>query len=221
MRNTLNIKSVQKAFGKKQVLSNVNITCTTGTITGIFGRNGCGKSTLLKILFGTVKASKTEIYLNNTIFNPKQNITNRYIAYLPQESFLPKNILVSDAILMYFNDTKIQDRLFYHKAISRVTKQKTGTLSLGELRLLELLLVGNLDHPFLLLDEPFAMIEPIYKEYIKEFLFKLKVTKGIIATDHYYRDILEITDYNYSIDKGTATKINDVLDLKNSGYLPA
>lgn len=219
--NTLNVKSVQKSYGKKQILTAVGLQCCTGKITGIFGRNGCGKSTLLKILFGTVKADNNEIYINDILFKPEHNINNQHIAYLPQESFLPKNLLVSDVIIMYFEDNAIQDKLFYHKAISRFTKCKVGTLSMGEIRLLELLLVGNLNHSFLLLDEPFAMIEPIIKEYIKEFLIELKGSKGIIATDHYYKDILEIADENYIIDKGKSFKIADVNDLKGYGYIPA
>lgn len=79
--------------------------------------------------------------------------------------------------------------------------------------------MGNLPHTFLLLDEPFSMIEPLYKEVIKEFLIELKNSKGIILTDHYYNDVLEITTKNYVITDAQIVPILDKADLIFYDYL--
>ena len=79
--------------------------------------------------------------------------------------------------------------------------------------------MGNLNHQFLLLDEPFSMIEPIYKDVIKGLLLELKKTKGIILTDHYYNDVLEITDKNFVIKDSKIIKILDKKDLVKYEYL--
>ena len=92
-------------------------------------------------------------------------------------------------------------------------------MSLGELRYLELLIVGNLNHSFLLLDEPFSMIEPLYKDVIKDLLLQLKQTKGIILTDHYYRDVLQVTNRNFVIKNGEKFEILTKADFVKYDYL--
>ena len=202
------------------VLQDISMQCSTGEITGIFGRNGCGKSTLLKILFGTMKATSIDATVDGYPFNPKQNIPDGTIAYLPQDSFLPKGLKVRDVVPMYLESAQQQDAVLYYKGIHRISNTKVGNLSLGEVRYLELVMTGHLDHPFLLLDEPFSMAEPLHKELIKEFLKMQKLTKGIIATDHYYTDILEITDRNILIKDGVAVSVANKAELAANGYLP-
>ena len=92
---------------------------------------------------------------------------------------------------------------------------------MGQLRYFEVLLLANLDHPFLMLDEPFSMIEPLYKVEIKKFLVQLKKKKGIIITDHYYNDVLEITDENFLIKDGTIVPITSKQSLREMEYLSA
>jgi ABC-type lipopolysaccharide export system ATPase subunit len=92
-------------------------------------------------------------------------------------------------------------------------------LSMGERRYLELLLVAHLPHPFLLLDEPFSMIEPLYKEEIKKFLLSLKAKKGILLTDHYYQDVLNVADRNFVLSNGLLKIVQNREDLKKQGYI--
>ena len=219
MKKELHIQDVSKRFGKKEVLKNVSLTLAQGEIISLFGRNGSGKSTLLKILFGTLKADSIKLQINDTNIHPKDVIPNRLIGYLPQDHFLPKHLKVRDVIPLFHTDGDDQDRVFRAPFVEKVAKRKVGTLSLGELRYLELLLVAHLDHPFLLLDEPFSMIEPLYKQVIKEFLFSLKAKKGILLTDHYYRDVLDISDRNLVLVNGNAKIARDIADLKKLGYL--
>ena len=206
-------------FGKKEVLKEISFSLETGEILGIFGRNGCGKSTLLKMIFGTLKKGAINISIDGTNFNPIKNISSESISYLPQHSFLPKNIKVRDIIPIYFSEEKKQDAIFYDALIAKIAAKKVGELSLGQVRYLEVLLVGNLDHSFLLLDEPFSMIDPLYKIEIKNLLNKLKTEKGILITDHYYEDVLDITSKNLLIKNGVGIPIESKEDLKKLEYL--
>lgn len=122
-------------------------------------------------------------------------------------------------IPIYFSEKEKQDAIFYDPLIAKLASQKVNTLSLGQQRYLEVLLFANLDHPFLMLDEPFSMIEPLYKMEIKEHLVHLKNKKGILITDHYYEDVLEITDKKLLIKDGNIHSITSKQSLKEIGYL--
>jgi ABC-type lipopolysaccharide export system ATPase subunit len=141
------------------------------------------------------------------------------VAYLPQDTFLPKDQKVRAIIPLFFPNGDDQDRIFYAPQISSFEKTKIGQLSLGQLRYLELLIIGNLNHSFLMLDEPFSMVEPLYKDVIKDLLLKLKESKGIILTDHYYNDVLEITNKNFVIKDAGKIEIIDKSDLVKYEYL--
>ncbi|MFT5236862.1 MAG: ABC-type multidrug transport system ATPase subunit [Ulvibacter sp.] len=213
------LNKAEKSFGNKEVLKDISFTCETGEILGIFGRNGCGKSTLLKMIFGTLKADHMEMSIDGVSVKPKNVIASKQIAYLPQDSFLPKNVRVRDIIPMYFYSQEKQDAVFYNPGIAKIAAKYVGDLSLGELRFLEIILVGTLDHKFLLLDEPFSMIEPLYKDAIKEFLETLKTSKGIILTDHYFDDVLQTTTKNIVISEGKSSEVLSKEDLIKMNYL--
>lgn len=215
----LKVTEINKSYGKKIILKNINLECGVGEITGIFGRNGTGKSTLLKLIFGTVKADSILIKINSESISQKAIIPSKRIGYLPQDTFLPKERKVREIIPFFFPKGDDQDKIFYSPQVSSFEKIKIGKLSLGQLRYLELLIIGNLNHQFLMLDEPFSMIEPIYKDVIKGLLLELKKTKGIILTDHYYNDVLEITDKNFVIKDSEMIKIIDKNDLVKYEYL--
>lgn len=217
--NTLQIDMLSKSFGKKQVLSDIGFKCSTGEIIGVFGRNGAGKSTLLKIVYGTLKADSIRIRFNLGIMKARNIIPSKKIAYLPQSTFLPKELKVRDVIPFFFPHGEQQDRIFYSPLVVRFENLRVGKLSLGQLRYLEVLLVGNLQHPFLMLDEPFSMIEPVYKDAIKEMLVELKQTKGIILTDHYYDDVLQVSTRNFLLKEGKKVEVDDIHDLARNEYL--
>lgn len=215
----LQVKNIEKSFGKNIILKDVSMTCQKGEILGIFGRNGTGKSSLMKIIFGILKHDKGTIEIDQKSYYQNEIIPNQEISYLPQDTFLPKNIKVRNIIPFFFQDGCDQDKIFYSKGVGNFTQRKIKELSLGQLRYLEILLIGHLNHSYMLLDEPFSMIEPIYKDFIKELLLKLKNQKGIILTDHYYSDVLEISDKNYLIKDGSILKIQNKNDLIKSEYL--
>lgn len=207
------------SFGDKEVLTEVSFSLETGEILGIFGRNGSGKSSLLKMIFGTLQKGSVNSSINDAFFNPSENISKKQIAYLPQDSYLPKSIKVRDLIPIYSSEEQKQDKVFYDPYIASYTSKKVGELSLGQVRYLEVILLANLDHPFLMLDEPFSMIEPLYKTQIKKTLALLKSKKGIIITDHYYKDVLEISTQNLLLKDGKNYPITSENELRKHGYL--
>ena len=215
----LQLHSAVKSFGKKKVVRAVAFELEKGTILGLFGRNGSGKSTLLKLLFGTLKADSLEMTMNNQKVIPSSVIAKQCIGYVPQHDFLPKHTKVRDVIPLFHVSEATQDAIFYDPTIATMTYKKIGALSLGELKYLEVLLVAHLSHPFLLLDEPFTMLEPMQKERLKEFLISIKSDKGIVITDHYYHDVLDITDQNIVLKDGVAYPIHGSEDLKKFEYL--
>jgi ABC-type multidrug transport system ATPase subunit len=216
----LEIKQIEKHFGKKTILKNVTFDVETGDTIGIFGRNGCGKSTLMKILFGTMSADINSIFIDANPFSTKTNIARKTIAYLPQESFLPRDIKVRNLISMLFPDGEIQNQIFYSPGVSLFDNQWVGALSLGTLKYFEFLLLAHMDHPFLMLDEPFSMIDPLYHDIIKEKIISLKPSKGIIVTDHYYNNVWEVTNRNYVLVEGAMFQVETKADLSRFGYLP-
>lgn len=219
--HTLSITELTKNFSSKTLLDYIALECSTGDIIGIFGSNGSGKSTLLKILFGTLKADTIWLSIDGQPIKPEEIIPSQKIAYLPQDSFLPKSLKVRDIVSLYFSDGDMQDKILYDPLVAKIANTTAGKLSMGELRYFELSLVAVLPHPFLMLDEPFSMVEPLYRDKIKEKLQELKATKGIILTDHYYNDILETANKCLLLRNGRLIAVNTKEELAGHGYLPA
>ena len=216
----LKIQAVSKAFGAKRLFIDASLEIKTGEILGVFGRNGSGKSSLLKILFGTLQADRMLGTIDGKIFAPKNVIGRQQIGYLPQFSFLPQYKKVRQVIPLFLEAGELQDKVFYAPRIAKIENQRVGQLSIGERRYLELLLLAHAPHPFLLLDEPFSMIEPLYKDIIQAFLMDIKPRKGIILTDHYFRDVLPITNRNILLKDASFLPILGEKDLARLGYLP-
>lgn len=218
MEHTLNIKLITHGFGNKVIFSNTNLECKTGEITGIFGRNGTGKSTLFKILFGTLKADKKEIYFDGQLFAPELKVS-QFIGYHTQEIMIPQNVYVENIISMYIQNPNKCDKIYYAQGVSEFKNRKIKHLSLGQKRYFQFLLLLSLDHNFILLDEPFAMIEPIYKDFIKKMIVEYKSCKGFLIADHNYMDVLEIANKLSLIKDGKIIPVINHEDLIRLGYL--
>jgi ABC-type multidrug transport system ATPase subunit len=199
-------------------LLDVSFECRTGDILAIFGRNGSGKSTLFKVLFGTFKARKAEIYFDKEIIVHNSQLKN-FIGIHLQDVFLPKDLKVRDIIPLFLPDGDIQNKVFHDSLINRIERTTIGKLSLGEQRYLQFLLLLYSTHHFVLLDEPFTMVEPLYRDRIKELILENRTQKGFVISDHYYQEILQIADNFKLLKNGRLSTISSPNDLISEGYL--
>ncbi len=215
----LNIKNLSHSFGKTLLLDQVELDCKTGDVIALYGSNGTGKSTLLKSVFGNLKADCISLTIDGVTIQPNKVIDSKKIAYLHQEPFLPKSLRVRELIPLCLTSLEDQEKVFYAPKVSTFDMEKVGNLSTGQLRYLEILLIANLDHDFLLLDEPFSMLEPSMKMIIKEKIHDWSAKKGIILTDHYYEDVMDVAHSNFLLKDQKLMEVDDVEDLRRLGYL--
>lgn len=218
MSSLLEVDSIRKSFGDKQVLTDIALKCQQGDIIGLLGRNGSGKTTLLKIVFGTLFTDYKFIRINEELLTQPFKSKNK-IAYLPQDNFLPKNITVNKVIDIY-SDGFDRKGFLEDEILSKVTETKIGNLSGGESRYLEVKLLLNLDSIFVLLDEPFNGLSPVHVELIKTMILKKSSHKGIILTDHDYRNVLDVANKFYLLFDGGLKPIKTKQDLIDLGYVP-
>lgn len=215
--NILHIDSVTKSYGDKIILSDVFLSCKIGEIKGLIGRNGSGKSTLLKIVFGTEKAEFKFVRIGNKII---VNISDgrNLINYLPQDNFLPNNISVKSLINLFLDkdNRKIVSENEYVRPLLR---KKNQHLSGGEKRIVEILLIVHSNAEYILLDEPFNGVSPIMRDYIIEYIKKMKSSKGFIITDHDYENVLNLAEKIIFLQNGFLKEIKNKSELVELGYL--
>jgi ABC-type multidrug transport system ATPase subunit len=218
MSRLLEVDSIRKAFGDKQVLTDIALKCKPGDIIGLLGRNGSGKSTLLKIIFGTLFTDYKFIRINDEILDQPFK-TKNIISYLNQDNFLPKNITVKQVVEIYSDDLD-QKGFLEDEVLSKVLGTKIRNLSGGESRYLEVKLLLTLDSLFVLLDEPFNGISPLHIDIVKNMIIDKSVKRGIILTDHDYRNVLDVANKYYLLFDGGLKSIKTKQDLIDWGYVP-
>jgi lipopolysaccharide export system ATP-binding protein len=218
MSNLLEVDSVRKEFGTNQVLTDISLKCQPGDIIGLLGRNGSGKSTLLKIIFGTLYTDYKFIRINDSILNQPFKTKNT-IAYLNQDNFLPRNLTVKQVVEIYSDDLE-QKGFLEDEVFSKVLQTKIRNLSGGESRYLEVKLLLNLDTLFVLLDEPFNGISPLHVELIKKMIIDKSLKKGILLTDHDYRNVLDVANKYYLLFDGGLKSVKTKQNLIDWGYVP-
>lgn len=216
MNESIKIDSVFLSFGSKQVLRGVHLEFSDNKITGVLGRNGSGKSCLLKIITGQIQPQSKHIkYRDKKMGNLYKE--KGLINYLPQHEFHPKNIVLREFLELYGIDQEyfLNEYQFLKKSLN----SKFNSLSGGERRIIEVLLILESKSKFSILDEPFTHVMPKYIELIKERITKLKTHKGILVTDHQYQNVIEISDEIYLISEGIMRKIGAQEDLEFYGYI--
>ena len=204
--HTLTVKDLHKSFGRKNVVKGVDFSMQTGEVLGLLGPNGAGKTTTFYMIVGFYKPTAGDIFLNNQQITklPMYKRARLGISYLPQEPSVFKKLTVEENIWsiletrkdLSFKEKKQQlEELIEEFSIGRIRKQYAYTLSGGERRRTEIARSLAIEPKFLLLDEPFAGIDPIAVAGIKGMIALLaKRGIGILITDHNVRDTLEITD---------------------------
>lgn len=213
-KDELRVSSLYKSFGKKEVVKGVDFSMQTGEILGLLGPNGAGKTTTFYMVVGFYKPTAGEVFLNNERITPlaMYKRAQKGISYLPQEPSVFKKFTVEEniwAILETRKDLSLQQKkekleeLIEEFSIGRIRSQFAYTLSGGERRRTEIARSLAIEPKFLLLDEPFAGIDPIAVADIKSVIKLLsKRGIGVLITDHNVRDTLEITDRAIIINAG-------------------
>ena len=215
----LHVDSVLKSFGRRQILTDVHLSCKRGEVVGLIGRNGSGKSTLMKVIFGSLMAERSFVRIDECI-NGSRFRNRERIRYLPQYPFLPRRVPVERLFKLY-GVTLDENIKQFGPVLEGLTKKKPGQLSGGEARLVEILLILCSSADFILLDEPFNGLPPIYVEHIKKAILRESREKGIVLTDHDYRNVLDVARHILLLYDGGTKTIRDPSELEYWGYLSA
>ena len=210
----LRVSSLYKNFGKKKVVQGIDFSMKTGEVLGLLVPNGSGKTTTFYMIVGFHKPTQGEIFLDDECLTnfPMYKRAQKGISYLPQEPSVFKKMTVEDNIWSILETRKdlskkekkdMLEQLIEDFSITKIRRQKAYTLSGGERRRTEIARSLAIQPKFLMLDEPFAGIDPIAVADIKN-LIKILCNRGIgiLITDHNVRDTLEITDRAIIINNG-------------------
>ena len=218
MPSLLEIDSVIKSYDDRPVLTDIYLKCETGDIIGMFGRNGSGKSTLLKILFGILAAERKFIRIDGKVFDSPYKTKNE-LCFLPQHDFLPKYMKAAKAVELYLGKDAVET-FFADNILKKLNNNKVSELSGGELRYLEIKLLLKTESKFILLDEPFNGVSPLLVEYIRGLIVESSKTKGIILTDHDYKNVLDVANRYCLIYDGGIKTVTSKEGLIRWGYVP-
>lgn len=213
--SVLEVVGLEKTYGRRKVVSGVNMIVDDGEIVGLLGPNGAGKSTSFKMTCGIVRPDRGSVFLNGT------NVTawplfrragEGGMGYLAQESSVFRKLSVEQNILAVYEllgvaprERKLRtQRLLEDFEITHIRRSKAGRLSGGERRRLEIARCLVSDPKIIMLDEPFAGIDPVTVQNIQEIIAKLRERGiAILITDHAAREILQTVDRCYVISKGS------------------
>jgi lipopolysaccharide export system ATP-binding protein len=209
------LENVHKSYGQRVVVSRVSLSVGQGEIVGLLGPNGAGKTTTFYIATGLEKPNQGRVWLNETEITsyPFHKRARLGIGYLAQEASIFRHLTVRENILLVMEQTKVprhewEDRarfLLKEFRLEKVANTLGVRVSGGERRRTELaraLATGPDGPSFLLLDEPFAGVDPIAVAEIQQIVSKLSDRLGILITDHNVRETLAITDRSYIMRDG-------------------
>ena len=206
-------KKLSKSFKGREVVRGVSLDVEAGGGVGLLGPNGAGKTTIFDMVVGICQPDEGEILLNREPIThlPMYQRARRGIGYLPQEASVFRRLSVEDNIMAVLETLRLSkgerlsriDDLLNELGLTKLRKSKAFTLSGGERRRLEITRALATNPSFLLLDEPFAGIDPIAVADIQEIIQSLKRKNiGILVTDHNVQETLSITDRAYIINEG-------------------
>lgn len=223
---SLRAENLTKIYGKREVVQQVSIEVRQGEIVGLLGPNGAGKTTTFYQITGMIRPNSGKIFLNNIDITkmPMYKRARLGIGYLSQEPSIFRKLTVEENILSILQTLKLSklererklNTLLEEFGIIYIRKSKAYNLSGGERRRVEISRALVLDPKFLLLDEPFAGIDPIAVEDIQNIIHKLREKGiGILITDHNVHETLEITDRAYLLYDGRVLKSGSAEFLAN------
>ena len=216
-KSVLRVEHLSKSYGNRVVLRDISMLASQGESVGLLGPNGAGKTTAFYCITGQLAATGGQIFLNSQDIThlPFYQRARLHIGYLPQENSVFRGLSVEDNIMAVLeivepNRKKRQeklDALLDEFSITFLRKNPATSLSGGERRRVEIARALANDPKFIFLDEPFAGIDPIAVNEIREMVSQLKNRGlGVIITDHNVRETLGITDHSYVLHDGQILK---------------
>ena len=228
--NVIRTEELVKIYRSRTVVNRASIKVHQGEIVGLLGPNGAGKTTSFYMIVGLIRPASGNIYLNdeNITEFPMYKRAQMGISYLPQEASVFRDMSVEDnimAILQFNYRTRAEQKEKMEELIDefnlhKVRKNKGKNLSGGERRRTEIARCLASDPKFILLDEPFAGVDPIAVEDIQGIVAKLKNRNiGILITDHNVHETLAITDRAYILHEGTVLRTGTAEELAADDYV--
>ncbi|RLD46028.1 MAG: LPS export ABC transporter ATP-binding protein [Bacteroidetes bacterium] len=222
----LRAENLVKVYKQRKVVNNVNIEVNQGEIVGLLGPNGAGKTTSFYMIVGLIKPNGGKIFLDDIEITKEAMYkrARRGVGYLAQEASVFRQLSVEDNIMAVLQFTKLSkaeqkeklETLLDEFGLQHIRKNIGISLSGGERRRTEIARSLAVDPKFILLDEPFAGVDPIAVEDIQNVIAKLKEKNiGILITDHNVRETLSITDRAYLLFEGEILKAGSADDLVN------
>ncbi|MCB9210274.1 MAG: LPS export ABC transporter ATP-binding protein [Ignavibacteriales bacterium] len=216
-KSTLRSEDLIKVYKKRTVVNKVSVNVTQGEVVGLLGPNGAGKTTTFYMIVGMIKPNDGKVFLNSTNITeePMYKRAKMGIGYLPQEASVFRRLSVEDNIMAVLEMLKLskaqrkekQENLLEELSITHIRKSKGFQLSGGERRRTEIARALATDPDFILLDEPFAGVDPIAVEDIMSIVANLKNKGiGILITDHNVHETLSIVDRGYILIEGKIFK---------------
>ncbi len=220
----LHTQHIEKTYKGRTVVSNVSFEVNQGEIVGLLGPNGAGKTTSFYMIVGLVRPDKGKVFLDDTEITklPMYKRAQMGIGYLPQEISVFRKLSVEDNIMAILEMTNLDrpsreqklEQLLNEFSLQHVRKNLGNRLSGGEKRRTEIARALATDPKFVLLDEPFAGVDPIAVEDIQSIVWELKKRNiGILITDHNVQETLSITDRAYLLFEGSILKSGTAEDL--------
>ena len=222
----LEVLNITKKYNQRKVVNDVSFEINKGEIIGLLGPNGAGKTTSFYILVGLVNSNNGKVLLDGEDIskNPMYIRARKGISYLPQEPSIFRKMSVEDNILCvleYLNNNKKENEVILNQLInefglSKIRKNRGDLLSGGERRRVEIARSIAVNPSFILLDEPFAGVDPIAIQDLQQMIYKLKSKGiGVLITDHNVRETLSITDRSYLLYDGKILKTGNSNELAN------
>jgi lipopolysaccharide export system ATP-binding protein len=220
----LRAENLVKRYKGHAVVRDVSPSVSQGEIVGLLGPNGAGKTTTFYMIVGLVKPNEGEVYLNEERITslPLYKRAQRGISYLPQEASVFRNLTVEENLMAVLEMTALpkneqkekMETLLEEFSITHIRKNKGMVLSGGERRRTEIARALAINPKFVLLDEPFAGVDPIAVEEIQTLIGQLKKKNiGILITDHNVNETLSITDRAYLMFEGSLLKSGTAEEL--------
>lgn len=217
MSNTLRSENLVKIYKKRTVVNKASIQVSKGEIVGLLGPNGAGKTTTFYMITGMIKPESGKVFLDDNDITqvPMYKRARMGIGYLPQEASIFRRLSVEDNLLAVLEMTKLDakqrkekcEKLLEELSITHLRKNKGFQLSGGERRRTEIARALATDPSFILLDEPFAGVDPIAVEDIMNIVSNLKNRGiGVLVTDHNVHETLSIVDKGYILINGVIFK---------------